>query len=134
MRTRAARIGHRAVDEPGFGPGVRRDVVICSGERVCAIASTLIPRGVVRSHPWLDSLGNRALGESLKARLDVERGPYEFRELSGERGTTPGFAWARRYRFDLFQGALVVTELFPADLLAELGATLAGPLRATSAT
>ena len=112
------RVGHRPVEADGIGTAVRRDVIIRAGAEICAMASTLMPVAAVRAHPWLDALGNRALGETLKARLGVERGAYAFHALEG----TGVMTWARRYPFALAQGTLLVVEFFPSRVLARLGA------------
>ena len=107
----------------------RRDVVIHADQGVCVVASTLMPATLVRANPWLGSLGNRPLGETLKQRTCASRGEFEFlfidlncslcRNFSSDQST-----WARRYPFVLREGALTVMEIFSPEFLDKLGAAV----------
>ncbi|HZS10102.1 MAG TPA: chorismate lyase [Blastocatellia bacterium] len=103
--------------EGGETLGLRRDVMLKAGDTPCVTASTLMPSSVIKVCPWLASLGNRPLGEALKNRVRHRRGPFEFTRLDADlvfRCAPPParFAWARRYRFTLESGDLLVTEVF----------------------
>lgn len=106
--------------------GLRRDVILKAGHTHCVTASTLIPANVLKSHPWLAGMGNNPLGETLESRVTHHRGPFEFSQVDlGQifrlNAPTPQFTWARRYRFFLEGGALLVTEIFLPGVLDRLG-------------
>ena len=117
------------LDYTAAGDILRRDVVIHAGQGVCVVASTLMPIIVVRAHPWLSSLGNRPLGETLQQRTSARRGPFEFLFIDSECSLFGNFSsgqatWARRYPFLLHEGALTVMEIFSPDFLNTLGAVV----------
>jgi chorismate-pyruvate lyase len=98
-------------------PGLRRDVLLKANEALCVAASTLMPSGVLDIHPWLRRLGDKPLGETLKNRGYYIRGIFEFMRIDAElifRPAPPAtrFVWARRSRFMLESGDLLVMEVF----------------------
>lgn len=97
--------------------GLRRDVVLKTDYTSCVAASTLMPYGVLKNFPWLADLGDRPLGLVLEERAEHRRGPYEYKRIDAGPGFHPQIgasrvSWARRYRFFLEGGELLVTELF----------------------
>jgi chorismate-pyruvate lyase len=112
--------------------GLRRDVLLKADNIPCVRASTLMPSQVINTYPWLAGLGNRPLGEMLEKRARYQRGAFEFTQVDVNlilRSTARAsqYTWARRYKFFLECGDLVVTEIFfPGVLeqLRELGSAL----------
>ena len=105
--------------------GLQRDVLLKVDDAPCVAASTLMPSNVINIHPWLAGLGNRPLGEMLEARVRHQRGAYEFAQIDANLvfQNTPGIVqspWARRYRFSLEGGDLLVMEIFYPGVLDRL--------------
>lgn len=116
-----------AAQEP---PGLRRDVILKAGNTPCVTASTLMPSSVLKLHPWLGKLGNKPLGESLEQRVPHRRGEFEFAQVDLHltfplEPPSVHFIWARRYRFSLEGGDLLVTEIFLPGVLGRLAQGLA---------
>jgi chorismate-pyruvate lyase len=107
--------------------GLRRDVLIKTGELVRVVAATLMPHDVLARYPWLGTLGSNPLGAMLEKHARYQRGAFEFTQLDAQLllpapvvGTN--LLWARRYRFFLAESSLLVTEIFLAGVLERLGA------------
>jgi chorismate-pyruvate lyase len=105
--------------------GLRRDVLLKTGDVSRVAASTLMPSSVLDSHPWLAGLGDKPLGEALKNRGHFWRRPFEFTRIDTDlifQPAPPGaqFVWARRFRFAFESGALLVMEAFFPDVLDRL--------------
>ncbi|HEY6402277.1 MAG TPA: chorismate lyase, partial [Blastocatellia bacterium] len=106
--------------------GLRRDVLLKTGDIAVVTASTLMPSSVLDVHPWLANLGDKPLGEALKNHGHFWREPFEFMRIDADLVFRPGqpgqpgqsalpatpFLWARRFRFALESGDLLVTEIF----------------------
>jgi chorismate-pyruvate lyase len=108
--------------------GIRRDVLLMAGDTPCVAALTLIPLQVIKANPLLAKLGRRLLGETMENRIPHQRGAFEFARIDANLVFPPTlrtiqFTWARRFRFSLESGDLLVTEVFfpgVLDRLAEL--------------
>jgi chorismate-pyruvate lyase len=105
--------------------GLRRDVLLKVGGAPVVAASTLMPAAVIDAHPWLAGLGTNALGETLEKRVPHRRGPFEFTKVDARavfHHTTEmrEHTWARRYRFGLEGGDLLVVETFFPGVLEHL--------------
>ena len=86
-----------------------------------------MPSQVVNAYPWLAGLGNRPLGEMLETRARHQRGAFEFTQVDVNmvlRSTAraPQYTWARRYKFILECGDLLVIEIFFPGVLDRLRA------------
>jgi len=107
--------------------GLRRDVLIKTGETIRVVAATLIPQDILARYPWLAMMGNNPLGEMLEKNGSYQRGAFEFTQIKAE-FIFPSLSysglslWARRYRFFLADDHLLVTEIFFPDVLERLGA------------
>lgn len=109
----------------------RRVRMFC-GDSLCVCATTLIPAATLSGEPWLASLGDRPLGDALLERGGIQRAPFEFCRASPAHplfspalaGTDirPAWVWARRSRFKLDAGPLLIYEMFLPGL------TRCGPL------
>ncbi|MBP6821012.1 MAG: chorismate lyase [Acidobacteria bacterium] len=116
------------VDEQG-GIGLRRDVLIKSGEIVRVVAATLMPKSIITRHPWIATMGNNPLGEMMGKNARYQRGTFEFSQLKAEMvfpaPSDPALLlWARRYRFYLAEDFLTVTEIFLPGVLEHLGTAI----------
>ncbi len=105
--------------------GLRRDIMLIAGDTPCVTASTLIPSDVINVYPWLAALGDRPIGETLKKRVNYQRGPLEFTRINAEEvfqiaPPATQFVWARRSTFTLDSGDLLITEIFFPDALDRL--------------
>jgi chorismate lyase len=104
------------------GEARARRVRMFCGESLCVCATTLIPRDTLAGDPWLASLGDRPLGDALLERCGIQRSPFEFAKASPAHplfqpaleGTDirPAWVWARRSRFQLTVGPLLIYEMF----------------------
>lgn len=108
------------------GVGLRRDVLIKAGETPCVAAATLMPPKVIERHSWLTTMGNNPLGEMLEKYVAYQREAFEFKQLEASlifpaSTSTTSRLWARRYRFSLEEGSLLVTEIFFPGVLDRLG-------------
>jgi chorismate-pyruvate lyase len=97
--------------------GLRRDVLLKAGGVSVVAAATLMPSSVLGERPWLANLGDKPLGEALKNHGHFWRGPFEFMRIDADLIFQPAppattHLWARRFRFTLDSGALLVTEIF----------------------
>jgi chorismate lyase len=99
----------------------RRVRMFC-GENLCVCATTLIPPETLAGDPWLTALGDRPLGDALLERGGIQRSPFEFTRANPAHplftpaleGTDirPAWVWARRSRFRLAAGPLLIYEIF----------------------
>lgn len=99
----------------------RRVRMLC-GETLCVCATTLIPASTLGANPWLAALGDRPLGDALLERGGIQRSPFEFARVSTAHplfapslegpDIRPSRIWARRSRFSLAPGSLLVYEMF----------------------
>lgn len=109
--------------------GLRRDVLIKTGETVRVAAATLMPQQILARYPWLSTMGDNPLGEMLEKNADYRRGDFEYTQLKAELifPSPPDsglLLWARRYRFFLANSFLLVTEIFLPGVLECLGKAL----------
>lgn len=99
-----------------------RRVRMYCGEQLCVCATTLIPAATLAQNVWLAALGDRPLGDALLERGGIQRSPFEFARVNPAHplftpalaGTDirPAWVWARRSRFSLPAGSLLVYEMF----------------------
>lgn len=99
----------------------RRVRMFCH-DSLCVCATTLIPSVTLAGDPWLTALGDRPLGDALLERGGIQRSPFEFARANTAHplfapaleGTDiqPASVWARRSRFRLAAGPLLVYEIF----------------------
>lgn len=99
----------------------RRVRMLC-GDSLCVCATTLIPGVTLAGDPWLTALGDRPLGDALLERGGIQRSPFEFARANPAHplftpaldGTDirPAWVWARRSRFQLAAGPLLIYEMF----------------------
>lgn len=116
------------VDE-GVGTGLRRDVLIKTGETIRVVAATLMPPPVIAQYPWLATMGNNPLGEMLERHARHRRGEFEFARLDARLifpspADSASLLWARRYRFFLADSSLLVTEIFLPGVLERLATAI----------
>jgi chorismate--pyruvate lyase len=105
----------------GASVRVRRVRMFCS-ETLCVCATTLIPMATLAGTGWLEGLGDRPLGDALLERDGICRSPFEFARVSPDHplfmpaleytDIRPAATWARRSRFTLAAGPLLVYEIF----------------------
>jgi chorismate-pyruvate lyase len=104
-------------------PGAVRRVMLWCGQHACVYAETKLPAGTVSAYPWLATLGDAPLGNTLSARLDARRGAFEYALLTPGSfpAQLPGAGtqslWARRSAFLTEPEPLTVTEIFLPGLL-----------------
>jgi chorismate lyase len=99
-----------------------RRVRMYCGNSLCVCATTLIPGATLAGDPWLAALGDRPLGDALLERGGIQRSPFEFARANPAHplftpaldGTDirPAWVWARRSRFHLAAGPLLIYEMF----------------------
>lgn len=105
------------------GPSVRvRRVRMFCGATLCVCATTLIPLDTLAGTDWLEGLGDRPLGDALLERDGIHRSPFEFARISPghplfmpaleDTDIRPAATWARRSRFTLAAGPLLIYEIF----------------------
>jgi chorismate lyase len=106
----------------GEGEARARRVRMFCGDSLCVCATTLIPAATLRGNPWLQALGDRPLGDALLERGGIQRSPFEYARANPAHplftpaleGTDirPAWVWARRSRFRLEGGPLLIYEMF----------------------
>jgi chorismate lyase len=111
-----------ARDQLPGGPARARRVRMFCGESLCVCATTLIPAATLVANPWLEALGDRPLGDALLQRGGIQRSPFEYARANPAHplfspaldGTDirPACVWARRSRFSLDSGSLLIYEIF----------------------
>lgn len=94
----------------------RRDVRISVGSSLAAVASTLISEQVLDSESWLQTLGNRPIGEMLESKLGAERADIRYAAIAGDSDLFANFSderalWGRRYLYKFNSGELSITEI-----------------------
>jgi chorismate-pyruvate lyase len=104
-----------------------REIELTCGGAAMVFAQTLVPAATVAAEPWLAELGTDALGPRLARTGHARRDPFEFARLEpghalfarAWRGAAaaPGILWARRARYGLGPGRLVVQEVFMPGLV-----------------
>lgn len=111
-----------ARDQLDDGEARARRVRMFCRDNLCVCATTLIPGATLAGDPWLAALGNRPLGDALLERGGIQRSPFEFARantthplfMPALKGTDirPAWVWARRSRFRLAAGPLLIYEIF----------------------
>lgn len=103
-----------------------REIEMGSPGRVLVFAQTLVPGATLAREPWLAGLGDDALGPRLARMGGAEREPLEFARLepvhalfarAWRRAAAPPCLWARRARYRLAGGPLIVQEVFLPEAL-----------------
>lgn len=99
-----------------------REVVLSVGDERLIYALSWFPAEVVTRNPWLQTLAQKPLGDALSALPDVSRSEFEYMAIQAgqpryERalqgcGSRPPILWARRSRFHLEGGSVLVEEIF----------------------
>ena len=99
-----------------------REVALSVGDERLVYALSWFPAAVVTRNPWLQTLAQKPLGDALSALPDVSRSKFEFmatqpgqpryeRAMQGC-GSRPPVLWARRSRFHMQGGSVLVEEIF----------------------
>lgn len=98
-----------------------REIEMSSGADVLVFAQTLVPATTLANEPWITALGDDALGPRLARMGGAVRDPLEYGRLEpghalfarAWRGpNAPACLWARRGRYRLAGGLLIVQEIF----------------------
>ncbi|MCJ7556314.1 MAG: chorismate lyase [Gammaproteobacteria bacterium] len=99
-----------------------REVALSVGDERLIYALSWFPAEVLTLYPWLQTLAQKPLGDALSALPDVSRSKFEFMPIAAgqpryERavqgcGSRPPVLWARRSRFHLKGGSVLVEEIF----------------------
>ncbi len=103
----------------------RRDVIIRVGQRLAALASTLISAEVLQRYPWLQQLGSKAIGEQLEQRLGAARTQISYRRMNDYPELCKSFTLetellGRRYRYLFDGGDLCITEVIAGSIVQDL--------------
>ncbi|MFK7730887.1 MAG: chorismate pyruvate-lyase family protein [Pseudomonadales bacterium] len=103
----------------------RRDVRIRAGSSLAAIASTLISEQVLQSESWLNTLGNRPIGEMLESKLGAQRADIRYAAIESDSALFENFPnepalWGRRYLYKFDSGELSITEIIADSIVARL--------------
>lgn len=108
----------------GDSPGTDwfREVALSAGGRRLVYAMSWFPARVIEHNPWLRTLADRPLGDALSDAAQVARSGFEFTSVTPgqdryERAVQgsdqrPAALWARRSRFQLEGGSVLVEEVF----------------------
>ncbi|MEM8500326.1 MAG: chorismate lyase [Pseudomonadota bacterium] len=112
----------------------RRDVRISVGDVLAAVASTLISEHVLAQEYWLQTLGNRPIGEMLESKLGAERADIRFAAIAADSELFRNFPdeqalWGRRYLYKFNSGELSITEIIADSITARLFDRSAEPPR-----
>ena len=109
----------------GAAARVRRVRLFC-GDNLCVCATTFIPDETLAGDSWLTELGDRPLGDALLERGGIQRSSFEFTRANPAHplfspaldgmDIRPAWVWARRSRFRLAAGPLLIYEMFLPDL------------------
>ena len=112
------------------GHGWLREVSLSSQGLRLVYALSWFPSAVMLRHPWLRELDARPLGDALAQRAHTRRSAFEFRATTPgdpryERAIQgyperPATLWARRSRFNLPGGDVLVEEVFLPSLYREI--------------
>lgn len=106
-----------------------REVFLIGNGQPVVFAHSVLPRNSLRGE-WrgLGKLGNKPLGATLFANLEVKRTPLSYKKLSPNHALyqsavnglidKPAFLWARRSVFNLNCANIMVTEVFLPHLVA----------------
>lgn len=105
----------------GDAARARRVRMFC-GDCLCVCATTFIPGETLAGDAWLAALGDRPLGDALLERGGIQRSPFEFARANPANplftpsleglDIKPAWLWARRSRFSLNSGLLLIYEMF----------------------
>lgn len=99
-----------------------REVALSAGGERLVYALSWFPAEVISRNPWLKTLAQKPLGDALCSLPNVSRSNFEFQHiLAGEPryqravetlDEPPPGLWARRSRFNLEGGSVLVEEVF----------------------
>lgn len=99
-----------------------REVALSAGGERLVYALSWFPAQVISRNPWLKTLAQKPLGDALCSLPNVSRSNFEFQHiLAGEpryeraveaSDERPSGLWARRSRFNLEGGSVLVEEVF----------------------
>jgi chorismate--pyruvate lyase len=112
--------GQRRLLQTPDGTGRLREISLEVGATRCVYGCSLIPVSLLQVYPWLGALGEKPLGATLTARLEVTRGPFSYCRLAADEllarratgGASSAPLWSRRSTFQLPGGRILVTEVF----------------------
>ncbi len=112
--------GQRRLLQTPDGTGRLREISLELGATRCVYGCSLIPVSLLQVYPWLGALGEKPLGATLTARLEVARSPFSYCHLAADDvlvrrasgGASRAPLWARRSTFQLPGGRILVTEVF----------------------
>ena len=104
------------------GTDLLREVALSAGGERLVYALSWYPAEVISRNPWLKTLAQKPLGDALCSLPNVSRSDFEFQHiLAGEPRyeravetsvERPSGLWARRSRFNLEGGSVLVEEVF----------------------
>jgi len=110
------------VARQGNDTDLLREVALSAGGERLIYALSWFPAGVISRNPWLKTLAQKPLGDALCSLPDVSRSKFEFQHIQAgepryERAVEtleqrPPGLWARRSRFNLEGGSVLVEEVF----------------------
>lgn len=110
------------VTENNPGTDWFREVALSAGGQRLIYAMSWFPAQVIAHNPWLRTLADRPLGDALSDAAQVSRSEFEFTSVTPgqtryERAVQgsdlrPAALWARRSRFQLEGGSVLVEEVF----------------------
>ena len=98
-----------------------REVAMSSNNRPYIFGQTKAPEKTLSEHPWINTLGEKTLGEALKNVGKVVRSDFSYNcfnvsnielESIGIKGIKQPLIWARRSTFNLGDENLSTVELF----------------------
>lgn len=111
-----------AVAREGHDTDLLREVALSAGGERLVYALSWFPAEVISRNPWLKTLAQKPLGDALCSLPNVSRSNFEFQHiLAGEpryeraveaSDERPPGLWARRSRFNLDGGSVLVEEVF----------------------
>lgn len=110
------------VARDGKDTDLLREVALSAGGQRLVYALSWFPAEVISRNPWLKTLAQKPLGDALCSLPNVSRSNFEFQHiLAGEpryeraveaSDMRPPGLWARRSRFHLEGGSVLVEEVF----------------------
>ena len=107
--------------EPMAAAGKERHIKLLHNEEVLIEAYSLLPAATLAAHPWLDTLGDEALGLAFRRHGFTARSPYTFARAQFPLlvpATSAAPAIARRFSFLQPEPLVSVIEVFSPGLLA----------------
>ena len=116
-------LGQRPAEQHELvGGGLCREIALNCGPLRTLFARSLIPTVTLAAHPWLESLGDRPLGETLAEKENMKRSGFSFTIIQQgqslytaalpDGAKAPQVLYARRSEFRLDDLPLWVCEVF----------------------